>query len=184
MNNLCLSSLFEKEIRGTLDTLQYDIGNSGGTFHTLQSDADGIKDLKDDVEATSLCFRLLRQYGIMFHKTGAFNERLRANIRGVLQLYEASHLAIQEENIVNKENDFSEECLKDLNPNIDVYILKRVTKALEYPQHWMVQWFWVKWQIDAYEHQVDRNPMLVELSKLNFNMIQAIHQRELQELSV
>ncbi|GMH30288.1 hypothetical protein Nepgr_032131 [Nepenthes gracilis] len=112
-------------------------------------------------------------------KTGAFNERLRTNIRGVLQLYEASHLAIQEENIVDRAKDFFEECLKDLNLNIDVNILKRVTKALEYPQHWMVQWFWVRWQIDAYEHQVDKNPMLVELAKLNFNVIQAIHQTEL-----
>ncbi|GMH30303.1 hypothetical protein Nepgr_032146 [Nepenthes gracilis] len=178
INNLCLSSLFEKEIKGTLDALQFDV--------------DGLEGLKDDLEATALYFKLLRQYGYdvsqdifinFIDNKGAFKESLRTNIRGVLQLYEASHLAIQEENIMNKAKDFSKESLRNLDLDIDVSISKQVIDALEHPLHWTVQWFRVRRQIDAYEHQVDRNPMLLELAKLNFNVVQAIHQRELQELS-
>ncbi|GMH30305.1 hypothetical protein Nepgr_032148 [Nepenthes gracilis] len=193
MNNLCLSSLFDKEIRATLEVLQYDIGSYRDTLEVLQSDVDDIRGLKDDLEATALYFRLLRQYGYnvsqdifikFIDKTGAFSESLKTDINGVIQLYEASLLALHGENIMDKAKDFSEECLKDLNPNIDTSILKQVTRAMEHPLHWTVQWFWVRWQIDAYEHQIDKNPMLLELAKLNFNVIQAIHQRELQELSV
>ncbi|GMH30300.1 hypothetical protein Nepgr_032143 [Nepenthes gracilis] len=179
INNLCLSSLFDKEIKGTLDAIQCDV--------------DSIEGLKDDIEATALYFRLLRQYGYdvsqdifsnFIDKKGAFKESLRTNIRRVLQLYEASHLAIQGENIMDKMKDFSKECLRDLDLDIDVSISRWVIDALEHPLHWTVQWFQVRRQIDAYEHQADRNPMLLELAKLNFNVVQAIHQRELQELSV
>ncbi|GMH30301.1 hypothetical protein Nepgr_032144 [Nepenthes gracilis] len=101
------------------------------------------------------------------------------NIRGVLLLYEASYLAIQGKNIMYKAKDFSKKCLRDLDLDIDVSISKQVVDALEHPLHWTVQWFRVRRQIDAYEHQVDRNPMLLELAKLNFNVVQAIHQKEL-----
>ncbi|GMH30296.1 hypothetical protein Nepgr_032139 [Nepenthes gracilis] len=179
INNLCLSSLFDKEIKGTLDAIQCDV--------------DSIEGLKDEIEATALYFRILRQYGYdvsqdifsnFIDKKGAFKESLRTNIRGVLQLYEASHLAIQGENIMDKMKDFSKECLRDLDLDIDVSISRWVIDALEHPLHWTVQWFQVRRQIDAYEHQADRNPMLLELAKLNFNVVQAIHQRELQKLSV
>ncbi|GMH30302.1 hypothetical protein Nepgr_032145 [Nepenthes gracilis] len=179
INNLCLSSLFENEIRGTLDA--------------LQSNIDDIEGLKVDLEATALCFRLLRQYGYdvsqdifinFIDNKGAFKESLRTNIRGVLLLYEASHLAIQGENIMYNAKDFSKDCLRDLDLDIDVSISKQVVDALEHPLHWTVPWFRVRRQIDAYEHQVDRNPILLELAKLNFNVVQAIHQKELQELSV
>ncbi|GMH30304.1 hypothetical protein Nepgr_032147 [Nepenthes gracilis] len=178
INNLCLSSLFEKEIKGTLDALQFDV--------------DGLEGLKDDLEATALYFKLLRQHSYdvsqdifinFIDNKGAFKESLRTNIRGVLQLYEASHLAIQEENIMNEAKDFSKESLRNLDLDMDVSISKQVIDALEHPLHWTAQWFRVRRQIDAYEHQVDRNPILLELAKLNFNVVQAIHQRELQELS-
>ncbi|KAI4303940.1 hypothetical protein MLD38_039517 [Melastoma candidum] len=44
-------------------------------------------------------------------------------------------------------------------------------------------WFDVRWQIDVYERSADRNSILLELAKHNFNMLQAIHQEDLKAVS-
>ncbi|KAG4980216.1 hypothetical protein JHK82_033452 [Glycine max] len=55
--------------------------------------------------------------------------------------------------------------------------------ALELPAHWKVPWFEVKWHVKQYKKEKHMDPNLLELAKLNFNLIHAKLQMEVKELS-
>ncbi|KAL6987039.1 lysase [Sarracenia purpurea var. burkii] len=67
----------------------------------------------------------------------------------------------------------------DIDENLDIL----VRHALELPLHWRVPRLETRWFIDVYERRSDMKPILLELAKLDFNMIQATHQEELKYLS-
>ncbi|XP_048141438.1 alpha-farnesene synthase-like [Rhodamnia argentea] len=101
----------------------------------------------------------------------------------MIELLEASHLALEGENILVEAKAFSTRILRERVSGLDGRLLKRAVHALELPMHWRVQWFDIKWQIGLYEQQEDKQSNLLELAKLNFNMVQATHQRDLREIS-
>ncbi|KAG4967744.1 hypothetical protein JHK87_033395 [Glycine soja] len=51
------------------------------------------------------------------------------------------------------------------------------------PAHWKVPWFEVKWHVKQYKKEKHMDPNLLELAKLNFNLIHAKLQMEVKELS-
>lgn len=108
---------------------------------------------------------------------------LSEEFKGLLGLYEASHLALEGENMMDKAKAFSWKVLKDLKGNMeDPHLAQQVAHALEVPFHWRVQWSEARWYCNAYERREHVNPTLLELAKLNFNMVQATHQEELREI--
>ncbi|KAL6328050.1 hypothetical protein AAG906_033318 [Vitis piasezkii] len=119
---------------------------------------------KDDLYATALAFRLLRQHGYdvppdVFSRfkdeTGSFKACLCEDVKGLLCLYEASYLCVQGESTLEQARDFAYRHLgKALEQNIDQNL------AIE-----------------------DMNHILVELAKLDYNMVQATHQEELRHMS-
>ncbi|CAL5435349.1 unnamed protein product [Camellia sinensis] len=58
-----------------------------------------------------------------------------------------------------------------------------VSHALELPLHWAMPRMEARWFIDAYERRLDMNAKLLEFAKLDFNMLQAIHQEDLKHAS-
>ncbi|GAB4831032.1 hypothetical protein Ancab_005047 [Ancistrocladus abbreviatus] len=175
INRLGLSLVFEKDIEDALEVIGSNIKSISG------------------VQARALCFRLLRQYGHgisqdifvdSVDEINALRQGRTADIKGMLELFEASHLAFEGEHIMTEAKALSHRDLKEVHSNVKDNIAKQVADALELPRHWRVQWFEVRQQIDAYEQEVDRNPVLLELAKLNFNMIQAVHQEDLRQLSM
>ncbi|OAO98028.1 hypothetical protein AXX17_AT4G19700 [Arabidopsis thaliana] len=58
-----------------------------------------------------------------------------------------------------------------------------VIHALEMPYHRRVGRLEARWYIEVYGERHDMNPILLELAKLDFNFVQAIHQDELKSLS-
>ncbi|RVW76566.1 (-)-alpha-terpineol synthase [Vitis vinifera] len=119
---------------------------------------------KNDLYATALAFRLLRQHGYdvpqdVFSRfkdeTGSFKACLCEDVKGLLCLYEASYLCVQGESTLEQARDFAYRHLgKALEQNIDQNL------AIE-----------------------DMNHILVELAKLDYNMVQATHQEELRHMS-
>ena len=83
----------------------------------------------------------------------------------MLELYEASHLAFEDEHILNS-----------------TAILK-TSYALKLPLQWSVEWYNVKRQIQILGKEDNTNKVLLKLAKLNFNMVQAAHQKDLREIS-
>ncbi|CAA2956513.1 Exo-alpha-bergamotene synthase [Olea europaea subsp. europaea] len=59
----------------------------------------------------------------------------------------------------------------------------QVSHALELPLHWRVQKLEAKWFINVYENRHDVNLTLLELAKLDFNIVQAIYQDEIKQMS-
>lgn len=106
--------------------------------------------------------------------------------KGVLSLYEASYLSIEDESILDMAQEFSIHHLKNyLNQKttLDENVVKQVTHALEMPLHWRIERLETRWFIDAYEESRSFNPILLELAKLDFNMVQAMYLDELKHLS-
>ncbi|XP_059439290.1 alpha-farnesene synthase-like [Corylus avellana] len=160
---------------------------------SIASIKEKILSQEEDLYAIALCFRLLRQHGyfvsqdmfsgFMDEKTGAFRKSIHANFKGMLELLEASYLALEGENILDEAKQLSTAILKENTCNLDGNLAKQVAHALELPSQRRVQWFDVKWHINVYEKDRHMNPILLEFAKLNFNIIQATLQKDLRELS-
>ncbi|KAL0365206.1 UNVERIFIED_CONTAM: (-)-alpha-terpineol synthase [Sesamum angustifolium] len=68
------------------------------------------------------------------------------------------------------------------NEKIDENLSLLVRHALELPIHWRVERPNARWFIEAYEKRPDVNPLVLELAKLDFNIVQATHQQELKHV--
>ncbi|OMO83620.1 hypothetical protein COLO4_22401 [Corchorus olitorius] len=149
---------------------------------------------KNNLLATALEFRLLRQHGYkvaqevfssFMDETGDFKAGLNEDCKGLLNLYEASFFSVEGENILEKARDFAAKHLKEYvkQNNKDEYLSMLVDHALELPLHWRVLRLEARWFIDVYERQENRIPILLELAKLDFNIVQAVHQDDLRDTS-
>lgn len=102
----------------------------------------------------------------------------------MLNLYETSFHSLEEEHILDDARDFTTNYLTESLANIvDQHLLSLTSHALDIPLHWMVPRVEAKWFIEAYEKRTDMNPMVLELAKLDFNMVQAIHLEDLKHTS-
>eukprot|EP00261_Vitis_vinifera_P017318 XP_010646945.1 PREDICTED: alpha-farnesene synthase [Vitis vinifera] len=115
-------------------------------------------------------------------EVGMFSKSTCTNVKGMIELFEASHLALEGENILDEAKAFSSGYLKEIISNLDNNLAKQVVHSLERPLHWRVQWFDIRWYIDFYEEE-GVNLDLLKLAKLNFNMVQAVHQKDLKHIS-
>ncbi|XP_047339820.1 terpene synthase 10-like [Impatiens glandulifera] len=178
IKRLGVSYHFEKEIEACLEA--------------IYNETDWSSEIVDLNEA-SVRFRLFRQYGYNVSpdifdkfkdKDGNFNESLREDIKGLLSLYEASFHGFEEESIMDKFGEFATKQLKEnLNRIKNPYLSMLVNHALELPLHWSMERFEARWFIDAYENRKDVNTALLNFAKLDFNMVQAIHQEDLKHAS-
>nr|AIS39008.1 terpene synthase 7 [Salvia miltiorrhiza] len=159
----------------------------------LDSIYEAEKCMEEDLHVTALKFRLLRQHGYhvpqevfcsFMDDVGNFKASLCEDVRGVVSLYEASYLSMEGESILDLAKDFS---LNHLTRRMDKIteprLAEQVRHALEVPLHWRVQRLEARWYIKAYESRSSANLILVELAKLDFNMVQATYQQELKRMS-
>ncbi|KAG6638932.1 alpha-farnesene synthase-like [Carya illinoinensis] len=183
VQKLGLATHFDVEIKAALDTI--------ASINKINNQSPGREE--GPLYVTALCFKLLRQHGydvsqdmfsgFMDEKTGTFRKSKHEDIKGMLELLEASHLALEGEDILDEAREFSTTTLEEAIPNLDDHRVKQVAHALELPSHRRVQWFDVKWHINVKERDGNTKAILLELSKLNFNVIQATLQKDLKELS-
>ncbi|KAK3000018.1 hypothetical protein RJ639_024435 [Escallonia herrerae] len=149
---------------------------------------------QENLYAIALEFRLLRQHGYevpqeVFRRftdeTGTFKAGLCEETRGILYLYEATYLSIAGESILDEARDFTTKHLKEsLNDkNIDQNLAMLVRHSLELPLHWRMLRLEACWFIHAYGRSKDMNSNLLDLAKLDFNMVQAVHQDDLKHMS-
>ncbi|KAL5972791.1 hypothetical protein ACLOJK_039597 [Asimina triloba] len=167
---------FEKEIEEALHSIYASYSSSA----------------YDDLWTVSLRFRLLRQEGynvspdaFMEFKdaNGQFDKSLASDPRGMLSLYEATYLGTHGEDILDEAIAFTSELLKALIPHLDHHLARQVERALELPLRKRIQRIEARHYISVYEEDVSPNNMLLELAKLDFNILQSLHQMELKQLS-
>ncbi|XP_021726260.1 alpha-farnesene synthase-like [Chenopodium quinoa] len=183
IRKLGLSNALHMEIMDTLDSMVSNLNNNNNNACFEQN-----------ILGTSLSFRLLRQHGynvsqemfvdfiseVDFFKE---NSSSKFDIRGILELYEACYLAVDGEELMEKAKAFSQKYLTDNYFDMDVNLAKQVAFASEIPCHRKVLWFDVTRQIRVYELKDNKNLILLELAKLNFNIVQAMHLEDLKEMS-
>ncbi|KAM2961119.1 hypothetical protein FF1_030734 [Malus domestica] len=180
IQRLGMSRHFENEI----DQVLLQIHNN--SYECYHHRIEGRDD--DDLHIAALYFRSLRQQD-MFNKfkdvnDAKFKESLTNDVVGLLSLYEATHLRVHGEDILEKVLSFTTTHLElaahRLSPRP---LLKEVKHALYQP-------FWkgnprleARHYVSIYHEHNSPNETLLTFAKLDFNFLQKVHQKELSEIS-
>ncbi|PPD82479.1 hypothetical protein GOBAR_DD20590 [Gossypium barbadense] len=158
LQRLGLSYHFDAEINKTLKNISTDRINS-------------VAWKKDNLYATALEFRLLRQNGYKVDQdvftcfmddVGNIKSSLNQDFKGLLSLYEASYLILEGETILENARELVAKLLKQyLKENNDHQYL---------------------WMLVDHKNK-DKNPIILELAILDYNIVQSIHQEDLRYVS-
>nr|AGK88259.1 alpha-terpineol [Thymus caespititius] len=184
LKNLGLSYFFRDEIKTILTSIY------NNSFENKNNQL-------GDLYFTSLGFRLLRQHGFNVsqdifdcfknEKGSDFDETLIGeDTKATLQLYEASFHLREGENTLELARQISTKYLQkkvDEGSISDGNLSSWIRHSLDLPLHWRIQRLEARWFLDAYAVREDKNPLIFELAKLDFNIIQATQQEELKEVS-
>ncbi|CAH9106122.1 unnamed protein product [Cuscuta europaea] len=148
----------------------------------------------DDLEMASLQFRLLRQHGFKI-SSNIFNNFVDSNgkfketsdVNGLLSLYEASFASTHGDDVCDDALTFATTRLQFAVPLLksNNTLEKLVLHALEQPFHTGMPRIETRFFISVYEQEEDRfrNDMLLRFAKLDFNLLQMLHKKELCEVS-
>ncbi|KAH6771730.1 hypothetical protein C2S51_010134 [Perilla frutescens var. frutescens] len=180
-----------------VDTLE----RMGLSYHFKTEINDKLKQVYDSIDeeqdydlfTTALRFRLLRQhqYHVSCNALGKFvdednklmKESLCSDIEGLLSLYEAAHVRIHDEYILDEAEAFTTHHLANMLPELEPHIKEKVQQALDYPLHKSLTIFNLRFHISIYEKDNSRNELLLRLAKLNFNFLQNTYRNELFQLT-
>ncbi|XP_022985195.1 (+)-gamma-cadinene synthase-like [Cucurbita maxima] len=146
----------------------------------------------DDLHIVSLLFRLLRQHGYripcdIFTKfvesNGKFKESLAEDARGILSLYEAANMRVHGEDVLEEALDFSVKHLKNIIANSNSKLGAEIEHALKWPLRKDLPKLKAREYITMYQEDPSHSPTLLAFSKLDFNILQKLYQKELKELT-
>ncbi|KAK3409325.1 hypothetical protein EUGRSUZ_J01451 [Eucalyptus grandis] len=147
----------------------------------------------DDLYTVALLFRLLRQQGCriscdIFNKfkdtSGKFTEKHASDVRGLLSLYEASHLSVHGEDVLDQALSFSLKHLESIDKEqLSPPLAAQVQHALKQTIRRGVPRLEARRYISMYEAEPLHNKVLLSLAKLDFNHLQKQHQEELFDLA-
>ncbi|KAI3877164.1 hypothetical protein MKX03_022798 [Papaver bracteatum] len=173
IQRLGMKYLFEEEIKEMLVNIYNDKPNGGKIYN---------------LHASALRFMLLRQYGFkvsqdvftVYMDKNGFKEHLSEDVKGMLSLYEAAHLAFEGESILEEALLFTKRKLAEIGINNHAELGNQVKRSLEIPLHWRME---ARWYINEYKNGEDMDHIFLELAELNFNIYQATHQEDLRNMS-
>ncbi|KAL3360084.1 hypothetical protein AABB24_016537 [Solanum stoloniferum] len=114
---------------------------------------------------------------------GKFKETLTKDVPGLLSLYEAAHLRVHGEEILEEALTFTITHLKSMGPKLDNPLKAQVSEALIQPIHTNVPRVVARKYIRIYETIESHDDLLLKFAKLDFHILQKMHQRELSELT-
>lgn len=109
----------------------------------------------------------------------------KGDIKGLISVYEASYLATKLDTKLHRviRAYANQELRRFINsPDHSIYNIntfEMAVEALEMPYHWRMRRLETRRYIDAYTKQ----DVLIEFAKVDFNIVQAVHQEELKYLS-
>ncbi|EXB50928.1 (-)-germacrene D synthase [Morus notabilis] len=187
IQRLGVSYHFEKEI----ETVLHQIHDN-----TPYNCAQNAETDDDDLHTVALRFRSLQSYVWWWpyadifknfkNTEGKFKETLASDIRGILSLYEVTHLRVHGEDILDEALVFTTTCLKSaassrhLSPS---FLIEQVTHALKQPIRKGLTRLEARHYMSVYQQDPSHNKVLLNFAKLDFNLLQKVHQEELSHIA-
>ncbi|KVH95539.1 Terpene synthase, metal-binding domain-containing protein [Cynara cardunculus var. scolymus] len=168
---------FEKEIEDALQHVYRTYGHQG--IHN-----------NNDLQSISLWFRILRQQGFnvsseifknhMDEKGNLFSN----DVQSMLALYEASYMRVEGEKVLDDALEFTKTHLAIIakDPSCDSSLRTQIQDALRQPLRKRLPRLEAVRYIPIYQQQSSHNQILLKLAKLDFNMLQTMHKKELSEI--
>ena len=105
------------------------------------------------------------------------------DLPGLLALYEATHLMAHGEDILEEALAFSTAHLQSMATDSTHPLAAQVTHALKRPIHKCLTRVEARHYISVYQEDGPHNKTLLKLSKLDFNLLQSLHRKELSEVT-
>ncbi|XP_027083600.2 sesquiterpene synthase 31-like [Coffea arabica] len=145
-----------------------------------------------DLSSAALQFRLFRQHGFnvscgifdqFIDAEGKFKESLCYDTRGLLSLYEASHVRTHGDEILEEALAFTTTHLTSGGPHLDSTPAKQVKYALEQPLHKGIPRYEAWRYISIYEEDESHNKVLLRLAKLDYHLLQMSYKEDLCEIT-
>ncbi|XLS68731.1 hypothetical protein HN51_019754 [Arachis hypogaea] len=181
MQRLSISYHFEREINEALEQIQNIFINNA-------------LNIEEGDLHFGLLFRLLRQKGYhilsdIFNKfknnKGKFNETITEDVQGLWNLYEAAQLSVHGEDLLDEARDFTYTNLKSMitNNKLSTYLAKQIDQSLMLPFHKGVARIAARCYMSFYEEDPSHNKVLLTFAKLDFNVLQKMHQKELGNIT-
>ncbi|XP_020151457.1 tau-cadinol synthase [Aegilops tauschii subsp. strangulata] len=140
----------------------------------------------------ALYFRLLREHGLwvspdVFDKfrgeNGSFDMYITNDPRGLLSLYNASYLSLPGEPELDEAIAFARHHLESMRGSLMYPLSEQVRRNLVIPLPRTLNRIDASHYIAEYKHEQEYNPSVLELAKLDFNLLQRLHQLELKAFS-
>ncbi|CAI0374743.1 unnamed protein product [Linum tenue] len=149
----------------------------------------------DDLFTVALHFRLLRQHGYNVpsdvfkrfqneEEEGTFKEELGSDVEGMMGLYEAAHLHMHGETILDQAIEFATTRLTKYYEQLQKQLARRVAHVLKRPLRKGVERHEQLFFISVYEQmEGDHDAILLKLAKLSWNSLQHSYQQELRSIT-
>ncbi|KAA3478840.1 (3S,6E)-nerolidol synthase 1 [Gossypium australe] len=172
---------FQHEIEQVLQR-QFILSANGNGFHNY------------DLHEVALRFRLLRQEGYFVpagvfnrfrDREGSFRHELCRDIKGLMELYEASQLGIDGEDVLDEAREFSSQSLKKWRmAKVDLFSDRAIRNTLDQPFHKSLSRFTARNLLGTdFQGTNGWINILQELAKMDFNLVQSLHQKEIAHIS-
>ncbi|CAO2200092.1 unnamed protein product [Urochloa humidicola] len=176
VQRLGMEHLFEKEIQAALKQMHED-----------EFDSYNLHDV-------SLRFRLLRERGYwvspdVFNKfrgdDGTFSDELANDPKTLLSFFNAVNLFIHGEPELDEAISFARRHLESISQKgaVKAPLADQIKRSLHIPLPRIHRRVEMVSYIPEYDKEDGHNPILLELAKLDFNILQRVHQKELKEIS-
>ena len=116
-------------------------------------------------------------------ENGKFRESIKSDVKGMLRLYEASHVGTDGETILNEALAFTTDALESMVRNLESPLKEHVERALVQPLHLGIQRLEARSYIGIYEELNGTDDDLANVAKIEYNLLQILHRKELQQVS-
>ncbi|KAG6472743.1 hypothetical protein ZIOFF_070220 [Zingiber officinale] len=195
--------MFDDQTRGTKETLLFidSLQKLAIDYHfeeEIQAKMHSFYDQRltisngkaSSIAEVALLFRLLRQarYPVStdvlnrFHDgRGEFMASLSKEMDGLMNLFEASNLNTGGELILYRANQFSSRHLRSYMASLEPEAAVAIEHVLETPSHMTLQRFQARKYLDS--DNFYHNLHVRELGKMDFTILQSLHQMELKEVT-
>ncbi|CAL4953492.1 unnamed protein product [Urochloa decumbens] len=166
LERLGIDNHFRKEINAALcriHTEGLDVGHS------------------DDLDIVSLRFYVFDKFR---DETGSFSKDLISDPKGLLSLYNAAHMAVPGEAVLDDAIAFARHHLEAAIGKLGSPMEGQVSRALEIPRPRFMRRLETMHYIIEYEQEEAHNTTLLELARLDMNLLRSLHLKELKTLSL